>query len=195
VWYRPVSGATPTVSGIAGAQLLLVRSGVSGGQTAISSGKYRRRASATAGRWQWPGTHDGVHSGQAGFSGRVGLLAALRRPRSYLYDYGIPAESAWLRAARPVLADRGGRCPRPAAAAVGSRAAAGRSEGPRGALDAAGERCGIWPGGRDNGPIRGWVQRPGCGAAGEAVPHPRAVPAQPDSTGAPARLGGARTNS
>jgi len=53
----------------------------------------------------------------------------------------------------------GGRSRRPAGAAVESRAAAGRSEGPRSALDAAGRRRGSWPGGRDNG-----RQRPGAGA-------------------------------
>jgi hypothetical protein len=80
------------------------------------------------------------------------------------------------RAARSLPAG-GGRCHRPAAAVGGSRAAAGRSEGPRSALEAAAVGRGMWPGGRDNGrsaagcrvpaaapqarPFHPWVSCPG----------------------------------
>ena len=57
----------------------------------------------------------------------------------------------------------------PRGAGGGSRVAAGRSEGPRSALDATASAAGSagWPRQR---PVRGRVQGPGRGAAGEAVP-------------------------
>jgi hypothetical protein len=41
-------------------------------------------------------------------------------------------------------------------------------------------------------PVRGRVQGPGSGAVGEAVPHPRAVPAKPDSVARLPSTGSAR---
>jgi hypothetical protein len=71
----------------------------------------------------------------------------------------------------------GGVWSRPAAPAAGSRAAEGRSEGPRSALDAVPSAAGsaAWPRQR---PIRGRVQGPGRGAEGEAVPPPVSCPGE-----------------
>ena len=82
----------------------------------------------------------------------------------------IPAESAWSRPGGRVLPAGGGRYHRPTGAAVGSRAAAGRSEGPRSVLEAAAGRRGMWPGGRDNGRSAAGCRGPA--AAPEARPFP-----------------------
>jgi hypothetical protein len=104
------------------------------------------------------------------------LLSYQRVPSSY---HMIPEESLQSRPGGLLLLAGGGRCHRPAAAAVGSRSAVGRSEGPRTVLDA--RRRAPWdvaerPRQR---PVRGRVQGPGRGAEGEAVPPPfAAVPAE-----------------
>ncbi len=92
------------------------------------------------------------HPGLARPEGRTGLaVAALpwARPEGPRQRFPMPAEyscgiTAKVAAGRRAVAPAGGGvCARPAAAAVGSRAAEGRSEGPRSALDADGERRGI----------------------------------------------------
>jgi hypothetical protein len=80
---------------------------------------------------------------------------------------GITAEVAARAACRRSIG--GGVSLRPATPTAGSRAAKGRSAGPRSALDAAGDVAvsADWPRQR---PVRGRVQGPGRGAEGEAVP-------------------------
>jgi hypothetical protein len=67
------------------------------------------------------------------------------------------------------------------AAAGGSRAAAGRSEGPRSALDASRRAAWDLAGRPRQRLVRGRVQGPGRGAEGEAVPTCELSQAQPDS--------------
>jgi hypothetical protein len=79
-----------------------------------------------------------------------------------------------------VAAGRPGCCAAPGRPVRPAHGRGGRvKDGPAGpvrrtALASLTRRRAPWdrPGGRDNGPVRGRVQGPGRGAAGEAVPHP-----------------------
>ncbi len=94
-----------------------------------------------------------------------------RRPASGLVATG-----------RPVLARSAVACrSRPTVAAAGSRAAVGRSEGPRSVLDADGERRGIWPAGRGNGRSAAGCRVPAAAPKARPSLALLAVLAEPDS--------------